>query len=159
MDEIEKGTKEEHEHDAVFKKIASDSKAGKLKPLSEYTKMLAEEHVAKIKDYYTRLDKMEKEAKKNERKESEGLNDSDMDEAFGKWTSLGEKWGGPEVASESPSKDKEHFPTVYLKIPKGDKKFNVGEDIEIEFKACVVGVNKRDDGVRVEMELKEAKFE
>ena len=159
MDEKEKGTETEHEHDGTIKKIASDAKAGKLKPLSFYTKMISEDHLSEISDYYTRLTKMEKEAKKDERKESEGLTDSDVDKAFGKWTNLGEKWSSPEVATESTSKDKEHFPTVYLKIPKGDKKFNVGEDIEIEFKACVVGVNKRDDGVRVEMELKEAKFE
>ena len=154
-EEIKLGTDEEHEHDAVFKAVAADSKAGKLKPLSFYTKMLAGEHVAKIKDYYTRLATMEheaKESKKDERKEDEGLHDKEVDGAFSKWTSLSDKMDTSECKPAS-----EYFPSVSLKIP-GKWDFKVGDEMEVEFKACVESIEKTKDGTRIRLELKEAKF-
>lgn len=156
MNEKEKGTEIEHEHDETIKKIAADAKAGKLKALSFYTKLISEDHLEEISDYYTRLTKMEKESKKDERKEDEGLHDEEVDKAFKDWTKLGEKWNNSPI--EATSDKTEHFPSVSLKVPSG-KTFKVGEEVEAEFKCMVSSVRKDKDGLRIELELKEAKFE
>lgn len=114
------------------------------------------DHLEEIPDYYTRLSKMEKEAKKDERKEDEGLDDKETGEAFEKWTKLGEKWDNKPISTLDDSE--EHFPSVSLKVP-GGKAFKVGEEVEVEFKCIVSSVRKDKLGLRIELELKEAKFE
>lgn len=60
--ELKLGTEHEAEHVKTMKMIASDAKAGKLKPWKYYQKFTAKDHLKKIKDYYTRLERMEKQA-------------------------------------------------------------------------------------------------
>ena len=64
--EIDKGTKEEREHLGTLKQIAEDAKSNKLKPMDHYLKNIAKEHISKIKDYYSRLERMESEVNKVE---------------------------------------------------------------------------------------------
>ena len=121
------------------------------------------DHLEEIPDYYTRLLAMEKEAKeekceeKDDRKESEGLHDGEVDKAFDKWTSLGEKWDNSPVSIKEDS-SKEHFPSISIQLP-GKCDFKVGEEIEAEFKVCVESIEKSKDGTRIRLELKEAKFD
>jgi len=61
-EQLKMGVKVEAEHQDTINRIITDTKAGKLKPLEYYQKMVAEDHLDEIKDYYTRLAKMEKEA-------------------------------------------------------------------------------------------------
>lgn len=121
------------------------------------------DHLEEIPDYYTRLSKMEDEAKeskshekseskKDERKESEGLHDDEADKAFDKWTSLGDKM------DMKPTSKSEYFPSISLSLP-GSSKMKVGEEMEVEFKVCVESIEKTKDGTRVRLELKEAKFD
>lgn len=63
--ELEIGTKIEAEHKDTIKQIIEDVKAGKVKSFKEYFKDIAEDHIAELKDYYTRLTRMEDEAKKS----------------------------------------------------------------------------------------------
>ena len=60
--ELEMGIEEEKEHTDVLNQIIEDTKAGQLKPIEEYLAGIAEEHIQKIKDYYTRVKAMEDEA-------------------------------------------------------------------------------------------------
>jgi hypothetical protein len=62
--QVESGEKVEAEHKDSIKRIIQDTKAGKLKPLKEYYRGIAKEHLVEIKDYYTRLKRMETKAKK-----------------------------------------------------------------------------------------------
>lgn len=62
--ELEIGTKIEKEHQGTIKKIIQDVKSGQVKPFEEYFKNIAKEHIKEFKDYYTRLVKMENEARK-----------------------------------------------------------------------------------------------
>lgn len=62
MTQNEKGLQHEMEHKATVEAILADAKAGNLKPLEHYVQMFADDHVAKIPDYYDRLQKMESEA-------------------------------------------------------------------------------------------------
>jgi len=103
---------------------------------------------------------MGKEDKKEDRKEDEGLHDEEVGKAFDKWTSLGEKWGSDSCCAGpvSGKKEKEHFPEVSLKMP-GKGEYKVGEEIEAKFKCEVTSVSKDKDGLRVRLELKEAKFD
>lgn len=148
-------------HGVSVESIESELRMG-LEVEKEHTESYAErkqyalDHLEEIPDYYTRLKKMEKEAEKDERKEDEGLHDEEVGKAFDKWTKLGEKLGGPIETNEK--SEEEYFPTVSLKVP-GKKSFAVGEEIEAEFKCCVSSVRKDKDGMRIELELKEAKFE
>jgi len=119
-------------------------------------KSYALDHLEEIPDYYTRLTKMEKEAAKDDRKDAEGLHDSEVGKAFDKWTNLGEKWDNAPV-NPSETKSEEHFPSISIKIP-GKCNLKVGEEIEAEFKVCVESIEKTKDGTRVRLELKEAKF-
>jgi hypothetical protein len=63
--ELKEGKKVEVEHSDTIKRIQSDSKAGKLQPMEKYFEGIAKDHLDEIKDYYTRLTKMEDEAKKS----------------------------------------------------------------------------------------------
>lgn len=60
--QVEMGVEVESEHVNTFIQIIEDARAGKLKPLEFYQKMVAEEHIEEVKDYYTRLEQMESEA-------------------------------------------------------------------------------------------------
>ena len=60
--QIRMGIEVESEHTETMKKIIKDAKNGHLKSLKYYQKMVAEDHIDEIRDYYTRLKKMEKEA-------------------------------------------------------------------------------------------------
>lgn len=64
--QLEIGKRIEKEHSDTIKKIIADVKAGKVKPFEEYFKDIAKDHLKELKDYYTRLIKMEKEGKKTE---------------------------------------------------------------------------------------------
>lgn len=119
---------------------------------AEQRKAYALDHLEEIPDYYTRLTAMEKEAKKDERKEAEGLHDEEVDKAFGGWTKLGDKM------DTAPSVKEEYFPSISIKIP-GKCKRAVGDEFEAEFKVCVESIEKTKDGTRIRLELKEAKFE
>ena len=63
--ELKIGKKIEQEHSATIKQIIKDAKSGQLKPLEHYFEGISKDHLKEIKDYYTRLLKMEKEAKKS----------------------------------------------------------------------------------------------
>lgn len=67
--ELKIGEHVEQEHNKTIKRIAEDAKNKQLKPLSEYTKMIAKDHLQEISDYYTRLTAMEKEAETKKSKE------------------------------------------------------------------------------------------
>lgn len=58
--ELKQGIKSESEHSATIEKIIADVKAGKVRALKEYFKLIAEDHLKEIPDYYSRLVKMEK---------------------------------------------------------------------------------------------------
>lgn len=60
--QVEMGTEVESEHINTFIQIIEDVRSGTLKPLEFYQKMVAEEHIEEVKDYYTRLEQMESEA-------------------------------------------------------------------------------------------------
>ena len=67
MDEkqVEMGIKVEAEHEPTYEKIKKYYSDVKLWPSNSIVyKWIAEDHLNEISDYYTRLDKMEKEAKK-----------------------------------------------------------------------------------------------
>ena len=62
--ELKKGIKSESEHAATIKQIIDDVKAGKVRALKEYFKLIAQDHLEEISDYYSRLAKMEKSGSK-----------------------------------------------------------------------------------------------
>lgn len=62
-EQLEVGEEIEKEHLDVLEQIIADAEAGALKPIEEYIEGVAEKHIQEIKDYYTRLVKMEDEAK------------------------------------------------------------------------------------------------
>lgn len=64
-DQMSIGFKIEHEHLPTYEFIEKTLKeTGKLPPKEEVFKHIASDHLTEIKDYYTRLVKMEKEAGK-----------------------------------------------------------------------------------------------
>ena len=64
MNELNEGARIESEHSATYKFIQNYLKEhGKLPPEEEVYKNIAKDHIDEIKDYYTRLKKMEQEAK------------------------------------------------------------------------------------------------
>lgn len=79
--ELDLGTRHEKEHIDTMKMIAADVKAGKLKPWEYYQKLTAKDHLVKIKDYYTRLENMEKEAKEDMKKTFDML-ELDLNKAY-----------------------------------------------------------------------------
>lgn len=62
------GIKVEKEHADTLKKLISDAKKGKIKPLKHYITGIAKDHIKEIEDYYTRLINMENKAKKQVKK-------------------------------------------------------------------------------------------
>jgi hypothetical protein len=62
--EIAKGIKAEREHKSTIESLIADIQSGKVRKLSEYFKMIAEDHLKEMPDYYSRLAKMEQSAKK-----------------------------------------------------------------------------------------------
>lgn len=62
--EIQMGIEVEKEHQGTLEEIERDALEGHLEPMEHYLRDIAEDHVKKeISDYYTRLKKMEEEAK------------------------------------------------------------------------------------------------
>jgi hypothetical protein len=62
--ELAKGIKSESEHKSTIEKLIADVQSGKIKKLSEYFKMIAEDHLKEMPDYYSRLDEMEEAGRK-----------------------------------------------------------------------------------------------
>ena len=98
--EMKLGQRIEAEHRTTVQKIIEDSKAGHAKPFKEYFKDIAEDHLAEIHDYYTRLTKMEAEAKKGEgdmaKKKDKKSKKGWIKDAIGKPGALHKQMGVPE---------------------------------------------------------------
>ncbi len=63
--ELQKGVKVEKEHDSTYTRIKNFYKKHNDFPNKELVfKWIANDHLDEFKDYYTRLEKMEKEAQK-----------------------------------------------------------------------------------------------
>jgi len=62
-DQLRLGEEVEKEHSETIKQIISDVRAGVRKPIREYFKDIAEDHLKEISDYYNRLCEMEEQAK------------------------------------------------------------------------------------------------
>ena len=67
--ELAEGIEDEKEHSKTLDQIASDAKAGRLKPMEHYLKDIAQTHLDKTKNYYTKLAQMEKSIQKGKVKE------------------------------------------------------------------------------------------
>lgn len=104
--QLEIGKKIEVEHANTIKKIVANVKAGKVKPFEEYFKDIALDHLKELKDYYTKLVKMEKESKKSEINESIKLNIEVGD------TILSGKFRNKKVVVKTIGTDEHGSPTV-----------------------------------------------
>ena len=62
--QLEMGVEVEKEHSETIKEVIKDAKTDKLKPLGYYLKGIAKDHIAEIRDYYTRLKTIESDVKK-----------------------------------------------------------------------------------------------
>lgn len=71
LSQLELGTKIEMEHVETIKKIIKDIKSKKQKLPKEYAKEIAKDHLKELKDYYSRLQEMEKQGKETKIKKSE----------------------------------------------------------------------------------------
>lgn len=80
MTQNEKGLQHEMEHKATVEAIIADAEAGKLKSVEEYVQMFADDHVAKIPDYYDRLEEMEKAAGAGSESEAEEDEDEECED-------------------------------------------------------------------------------
>jgi uncharacterized Zn finger protein (UPF0148 family) len=60
--QIKMGIEVEAEHIKTLTRVIKDAKSGKLKPFTYYQGRIAKDHLKEIKDYYTRLHKLEKDA-------------------------------------------------------------------------------------------------
>lgn len=150
MNEQAKGLEVEAEHSDTIKTIIADARAGKVKSLRHYLSLVVADHHDEIADYYTRLTKMENEAKKGKDAEDEAQERSDK--AFESWQPTAKKSEAPKPVEPG----EVWFPTVDLKMESCD--FKVGESVEIEFKAVVKRLEQGEDGHRVCFELKEFKL-
>jgi len=121
-----------------------------------HRRKIALDHLEEIPDYYTRLKKMEKEAKEGGgKKETPESKDQDK-RVNAAWRSLAEKESGIGCPTSS---DKKHvyFPSVSIEVDGADA-YTLGEDIQISFKVNVEGIRKMDKGgYRVDLKLKEIK--
>lgn len=164
MTERTLGLKVEREHSKTIKAIIADAKAGKLKSLEFYIGMFADDHLDEIKDYYTRLMKMEKDAKKDEKHEAaetpkeevaEHKDGKDEEEEAQKrsdaaFKSLAEKPLGSPVES---GKDPEpYYPEVSISFDGGNE-YKVGDEAELTFKVKVRSVSEDKEGHRVSFKL------
>jgi sulfur relay (sulfurtransferase) DsrC/TusE family protein len=72
--ELETGTKIESEHKDTMKFIKEyQKKYGKLPPAEEVYKSIAKDHLSEFKDYYTRLQQMEKQAEQDMEKATKNI--------------------------------------------------------------------------------------
>lgn len=55
--QIEMGIKVEGEHKDTIIQIINDARAGNLQPIEYYQKMVADDHIEEVRDYYTKHEK------------------------------------------------------------------------------------------------------
>jgi hypothetical protein len=53
--QLDKGVEVEHEHKKTLEQLIKDVKEGNIKPMGDYYKMIAQDHIDEKKKYYDKL--------------------------------------------------------------------------------------------------------